>query len=392
MDFNLSGGTQVMGFISPFDTNDTYAVIDPLYGIDGFRNVVDLSALNAIPNARRRAGMVVGVSGGTEYYKLKDVTWSGITADWKEFTLGGGEVNTASSVGVSNEVFDQKVGSDLQFRTLSAGTNVTITSGATTLTINSSGGGADGNGIYGGSGSLPSKVDINTNSFDIEMTGAGGFYTTNPSASWSIGQGVSSQFQMYQVVTTHDVGHYIIQQKQDLSSNVIGQRILSNSVKTGSATLYGINTVLSGTHSGGTNVGMHISVTNALNNYGLIVQNGSVGIGTTTPTEQLDVIGNSKISGTLNLGNIGSGTSLTNLGWDSSGNVVSGTTGGSSDGNGIYDGSGSLSADTTVTNGGYDLNITGTGNLGVGTTAPDRKLTVNVSTLGDGIRANYNNN
>ena len=365
MDFNLSGGTQVMGFISPFDTNDTYAVIDPLYGIDGFRNVVDLSALNAIPNARRRAGMVVGVSGGTEYYKLKDVTWSGITADWKEFTLGGGEVNTASSVGVSNEVFDQKVGSDLQFRTLSAGTNVTITSGATTLTINSSGGGADGNGIYGGSGSLPSKVDINTNSFDIEMTGAGGFYTTNPSASWSIGQGVSSQFQMYQVVTTHDVGHYIIQQKQDLSSNVIGQRILSNSVKTGSATLYGINTVLSGTHSGGTNVGMYISVTNALNNYGLIVQNGSVGIGTTTPTEQLDVIGNSKISGTLNLGNIGSGTSLTNLGWDSSGNVVSGTTGGSSDGNGIYDGSGSLTTGTTIASGGYDLNITGTGKFGV---------------------------
>ena len=365
MDFNLSGGTQVMGFISPFDTNDTYAVIDPLYGIDGFRNVVDLSALNAIPNARRRAGMVVGVSGGTEYYKLKDVTWSGITADWKEFTLGGGEVNTASSVGVSNEVFDQKVGSDLQFRTLSAGTNVTITSGATTLTINSSGGGADGNGIYGGSGSLPSKVDINTNSFDIEMTGAGGFYTTNPSASWSIGQGVSSQFQMYQVVTTHDVGHYIIQQKQDLSSNVIGQRILSNSVKTGSATLYGINTVLSGTHSGGTNVGMYISVTNALNNYGLIVQNGSVGIGTTTPTEQLDVIGNSKISGTLNLGNIGSGTSLTNLGIDSSGNVVSGTTGGSSDGNGIYDGSGSLTTGTTIASGGYDLNITGTGKFGV---------------------------
>ena len=380
MDFNLSGGTQVMGFISPFDTNDTYAVIDPLYGIDGFRNVVDLSALNAIPNARRRAGMVVGVSGGTEYYKLKDVTWSGITADWKEFTLGGGEVNTASSVGVSNEVFDQKVGSDLQFRTLSAGTNVTITSGATTLTINSSGGGADGNGIYGGSGSLPSKVDINTNSFDIEMTGAGGFYTTNPSASWSIGQGLSPAFQMYQVVTTHDVGHYIIQQKQDLSSNVIGQRILSNSVKTGSATLYGINTVLSGTHSGGTNVGMHISVTNALNNYGLIVQNGSVGIGTTTPTEQLDVIGNSKISGTLNLGNIGSGTSLTNLGIDSSGNVVSGTTGGGSgevntasnvgSGNGVFDqkvGSDlqfrTLSAGTnvTITSGSTTLTINSSG-------------------------------
>ena len=169
MDFNLSGGTQVMGFISPFDTNDTYAVIDPLYGIDGFRNVVDLSALNAIPNARRRAGMVVGVSGGTEYYKLKDVTWSGITADWKEFTLGGGEVNTASSVGVSNEVFDQKVGSDLQFRTLSAGTNVTITSGSTTLTINSSGGGGSTKYVSTDSytGSIPLTITHNLGTEDV---------------------------------------------------------------------------------------------------------------------------------------------------------------------------------------------------------------------------------
>ena len=51
-----------MGYISPFDTNDTYAVIDPLYGIDGFRNVNSISEMNAIPNERRRAGMQVGVN------------------------------------------------------------------------------------------------------------------------------------------------------------------------------------------------------------------------------------------------------------------------------------------------------------------------------------------
>ena len=53
----------------------------------------------------------------------------------------GGEINTASNVGGGNNVFEQKVGTDLQFRTIVAGTNVTITSGATTLTVNSSGGG-----------------------------------------------------------------------------------------------------------------------------------------------------------------------------------------------------------------------------------------------------------
>ena len=52
-------------------------------------------------------------------------------------TGGSGEVNTASNVGGSNGIFYQKSGVDLEFRSLSAGTNISITSGATTLTINS---------------------------------------------------------------------------------------------------------------------------------------------------------------------------------------------------------------------------------------------------------------
>ena len=34
-DFSLVGGIGIMGFLSPMNTNDTYAVIDPLYGVDG---------------------------------------------------------------------------------------------------------------------------------------------------------------------------------------------------------------------------------------------------------------------------------------------------------------------------------------------------------------------
>ena len=88
-DFSLSGGVEVTGFISPTDTTDTYPVIDTLYGIDGLRNVDNLTQLNAIPNDRRRAGMLVGVSGGTEYYKLNSPPWSGTVSDWSVFTLGG---------------------------------------------------------------------------------------------------------------------------------------------------------------------------------------------------------------------------------------------------------------------------------------------------------------
>jgi hypothetical protein len=87
--FSLSGGVEVVGFISPTDPQDTYPVIDPLYGIDGFRNVNSLIELNNISEERRRAGMVVGVSGGTVFYKLDPAPWNGTITDWSDFNPGG---------------------------------------------------------------------------------------------------------------------------------------------------------------------------------------------------------------------------------------------------------------------------------------------------------------
>jgi hypothetical protein len=87
--FSLSGGVEVVGFISPTDPLDTYPVIDPLYGIDGLRNVNLISDLDNIPELRRRAGMVVGVSGGTAYYKLNNPPWNYNISDWSVFNSGG---------------------------------------------------------------------------------------------------------------------------------------------------------------------------------------------------------------------------------------------------------------------------------------------------------------
>ena len=104
--FSLSGGVEVIGFISPTDPLDEYPVIDPLYGIDGFRNVDLLSDLGNITELRRRAGMVVGVSNGSQYYKLKPSPWNYTISDWGDFlssaSFTGGSGNCITELYVEN--------------------------------------------------------------------------------------------------------------------------------------------------------------------------------------------------------------------------------------------------------------------------------------------------
>ena len=85
--FDLIGGVGIMGYLSPMDTEDTYPVTDPLYGVDGLRNVNTTQELNLIPDERRRAGMIVGVNGGENYYRLKNIDWVGDITDWVELDL-----------------------------------------------------------------------------------------------------------------------------------------------------------------------------------------------------------------------------------------------------------------------------------------------------------------
>ena len=55
-----------------------------------------------------------------------------------------GEYNTASNVGAGEGVFKLKVGSDLEFKTLTAGSNITLTGSADEIEISASGGGGGG--------------------------------------------------------------------------------------------------------------------------------------------------------------------------------------------------------------------------------------------------------
>ena len=122
-DFSSYGGVGIMGFISPMDTLDTYAVIDPLYGIDGIRNVLDETELNAISYERRRAGMLVGIEGGSRYFKLKDVVWTFEMSDWEEIFF----YTISQSALIANEIVSGSLNYTNQTLTLQTNSGGTIT-------------------------------------------------------------------------------------------------------------------------------------------------------------------------------------------------------------------------------------------------------------------------
>ena len=122
-EFSSYGGVGIMGFISPMDTFDTYAVIDPLYGIDGIRNVLNETELNSISYDRRRSGMLVGIEGGARYFKLKDVIWVFEISDWEEIYF----YTISQSSLIANEIVSGSLDYPKQTLTLQTNSGGTIT-------------------------------------------------------------------------------------------------------------------------------------------------------------------------------------------------------------------------------------------------------------------------
>ena len=103
------------------------------------------------------ANTASNVGAGNQLFKQKSgvdlqfrtlVAGSGIaiSAGTDEITItnlgSSGEANTASNTGAGSQVFKQKSGVDLQFRTLVAGANISLTQNADTIDIAASGGGS----------------------------------------------------------------------------------------------------------------------------------------------------------------------------------------------------------------------------------------------------------
>lgn len=93
---------------------------------------------------------------------------------------GGGETNTASNLGAGSGVFAQKSGVDLQFKSLVAGTGITITPSSDSLTITNTSTGANAFGFVAVSGQSSIVADSSADTLTF-AAGSGISITTNAS-------------------------------------------------------------------------------------------------------------------------------------------------------------------------------------------------------------------
>jgi hypothetical protein len=96
---------------------------------------------DTLANIQNQSGTTIGNLQDVVKYLSKSVVVRGTSVTRDGTTPGGGgEANTASNVGAGEGVFKQKVGVDLEFKSLVAGTNITLTGSADEITIDASGG------------------------------------------------------------------------------------------------------------------------------------------------------------------------------------------------------------------------------------------------------------
>ena len=111
------------------DTVTIYSILD-----------ATMSEFDTVANIQNQAGTNIGAIEDVVKYLNTFIFIGSTSSSGGTSTGGAGEANTASNVGTGVGLFKQKTGVDLEFKSLTAGTNITLTAGADDIIIDASGG------------------------------------------------------------------------------------------------------------------------------------------------------------------------------------------------------------------------------------------------------------
>lgn len=112
-----------------------------------------------------------GSSGGQTYQKQD----SGSTTNWTKFSTTAGTITAGENIGGGNGVYSGVSGSNIQLKTLVAGSNVAINPVGNTLVISASGGGGGGSDVSNGGNTYSAPMSLGTldaQSFSLLTSGS----------------------------------------------------------------------------------------------------------------------------------------------------------------------------------------------------------------------------
>lgn len=107
-------GTNISSPVVPFTKDDRYATHDETFGRGGYRSVASISEMNAIPNERRKEGMLVNVVGDKIYRLVNGSFVAAFKTINGQSILGSGNIPISGGSGSDTHdlTIDVKAGAD----------------------------------------------------------------------------------------------------------------------------------------------------------------------------------------------------------------------------------------------------------------------------------------